>query len=376
MAENAPEDIGEFQNHSITEALDEQITRPTFRLKKHVESGFYSTDQIELRKELKKEIQIQLSYDLWPWWFTVPPGLNYQPKKKWLFEQYDSFISRRGQSRRMPIALYYKALLGESSVDIKVLGEKEVVHFYSDYPFDRSQDAWRWLYTEFGDSPESIEARWRIAKHWAGQDRFEQADKLIKEAQTMIAERLELLAKEQPQDDTIFSPFHPPAESGMTPFKLTELQKRINQLHKLISSENRTDDPATAKRLAEFVMLNPHSQDYSWQLDGLLSGMGPKDPLRDNILLAKTGFVADNHLRAEQLKALHNEFKDTDGGMQALYELALLKISLYQAETDAEQKKKYLVDARTTLTSFIESYPKSFCTDRVKKNLEALPTPD
>jgi len=49
---------------------------------------------------------------------------------------------------------------------------------------------------------------------------------------------------------------------------------------------------------------------------------------------------------------------------------------LYQAETDAEQKKKYLVDARTTLTSFIESYPKSFCTDRVKKNLEALPTPD
>ena len=376
IARNNPEDVSEFYDHSITEALDEQITNPAARLRRHIESRFYPAEAIPLRARLKGEIQTQLSLDRWPWWFMVPEELNYQTKKRWLLQQYDLFISWRSKSRRMAIALYYKALLSEYSPDIKVLEQKEVLHFYSDYPYERSQDIWGWLYTEFRSSPESLEARWRIAKHWAGQGRFEQADRLLAEAQTMAAERLKLLEQEQAQTDTFLSLFRPPADSVMTSFKLAELQRRLNELRNLIGSQNRTDKAESTERLARFVMLNPHSRYYARGLGGLLEQTGDKDPLRDNILLAQTKLVADEQLRAEKLAAMHEKFEGTDGGMQALYELARLKIRLYQNESNSEQKKKYLADARATLTSFVSLYPDSFCAEQAQKNLADLPTVD
>jgi len=151
----------------------------------------------------------------------VPKELDYQKKKQVLLEQYDLFISQRSKTNRMPIALYYKALLSEYSPDINVLGQKEILHFYSDYPHERSRKIWYRLYAEFGNSPESLEARWRIAKHWAGQNRFERADRLLAEAQTQLAERLKLLEKEQTPSDSFFSPFRQQADSAMTAFKLT-----------------------------------------------------------------------------------------------------------------------------------------------------------
>ena len=99
--------------------------------------------------------------------------------------------------------------MNEYTPDIMLLEQKEILHFYSDYPYERSQDIWSWLYTEFRDSPESLEARWRIAKRWAGQGRFEQADRLLAEAQTMAAERLKKLEEQQAPGDTLFSPFRP-----------------------------------------------------------------------------------------------------------------------------------------------------------------------
>jgi len=166
---------------------------------------------------------------------------------------------------------------------------------------------------------------------------------------------------------------------------LDELQRRLNQLRNLISLENRTGlprsseervEPGTEKRLARFVMLNPHASEYARRLDELLEQMGDNDPLRDNILLAKAKLVADEQLRAENLDRLHKEFRDTDGGMQALYELALLKISLWhqQDEANLEQKKKYLAETRATLTRFTEKYPDSFCAGQAKKILDDLPS--
>ena len=375
VAKNNPENIGEFHDHSITEALDKTITDPAVK-KYLLRAFFYSTEPIPLRAELKEKIQNQLSQDRWPSWFIVPDELNYQEKKQWLSEQYDLFINLRPKSHRMPIALYYKALLSEYSVDINLLGQKEIVHFYSDYPHERSREIWYRLYSQFGQSPESLEARWRIAKHWAGQGRFEHADTLLEEAQKMIAEQLKTLGKEQPQSDTIFSPFRPPADSVMTVFKLTDLQRKLNQLRNLISSENRTSEPASAKRLAKFVMLNPQGPDYAQQLDELLIQMNEKDPLRDNVLLAQTKLIADEQLQAEELNKLHKKFPNTDGGMQALYELALLKIHLWrqQGDSSAEQKKKYLAETRATLTNFISLYPNSILTEQAKKNLDDLPT--
>jgi hypothetical protein len=389
VAKNDPEQISEFHDHSLTEALDKTIVDPSVR--RYLAGFFYPTEAIPLREELKREIQIQLSYDRWPSWFIVPEELKYQEKRQWLNEQYDLFLSppkpwwmptwlhsqltkRRTVSRRMPIALYYKALLSEYSSDIKLLGEKEVLHFYSDYPHEKSREIWYLLYRECGYSAESLEAQWRIAQHWAGQGRFDLADELLAETQADLPERMEVIAEQPIENETFFSPFHPPVESVMTVIKLTELQRRIEQLRSLISSQNRADEQESVQRLARFVMLNPHSLDYGWHLDALLSQMGKEDPLRDNIRLAKANLVADEQLRAEQLGQLHKEFQDTDGGMQALYELTRLKIRLYQDESNSELKKKRLADARSTLTSFLSLYPENYCTEQVKKNLDALPT--
>jgi hypothetical protein len=371
VAKNNPEQIAEFHDHSITQALDDTTRDPNTQ--RYLASFFYPTEPIPLRAELKKEIQVQLSYDRWPSWFKVPPELVYQPKRQWLFDRYDRFITRRRKSHRMPLALYYKALLSEYSPDINLLEQEEVLHFYSDYPHERSREIWYRLW-EFAASPESIEARWRIAMHWAGLSAFEQADKLFEEAQNMVAEQLKLLVQDQAGTDTLFSPFRPPASSVMTQVKLIDLQRRINQSRKLISLENRSLSSDAQQRLAKFIMLNPHTQDYARHLDELLQSTPENDPLRDNILLAQAKLVADEQLRAQKLRALHDQSPQTDGGMQALYELALLKRRQWSQQNDSnsELKKQLLVETRTALTGFIDLYPNSLYTEQIRKILDDL----
>lgn len=391
VAENIPGDVTEFHDHRITEALDRTLSDPTVR--RYLEGFFYPSEPIPLRQELKEEIQIQLSYDRWPSWFIVPSELQYRQKKQWLSQQYDRFINparpwwmplflyekfiqRRSTSKRMALALYCKALLSEYSPDLKMLEEKEILHFYSDYPHERSRETWHILYRDFGTSPESAEARWRIAKHWAGLGRFEQAGSVLAEVDPMVTKRLQVLREEQSPNGTFFSPFQPPPDSVMTESKLTDLRRRMNQLRLLISPENRTGKPAVEQRLAEFVMLNPHSLDYSWHLDKLLQKTDGEDPLRDNVLLAKTKLIADEQLRAERLKDLHEEFQGTDGAMQALYELGLLRRRQWSQQDDAnvEFKKKLLAETRAILTSFVSLYPQSIYAEQVQSNLSSLPT--
>ncbi|MHC4332956.1 MAG: hypothetical protein ACYSUV_04290 [Planctomycetota bacterium] len=374
VAGNNPEDVTQFHDHSITQALDQTIKDPAVR--RYLAGFFYPTDPIPLRAELKSEIQAQLNLGRWPSWFVVPPELGFREKREWLFDRYELFITRRGKSHRMPIALYYKALLTEYSPDINLLGQKEVLHFYSDYPRRESLTTWYRLYDEFGQSPESIEARYRIAMYFAGQGEFSRADELLAEAQTMIAESLKLFEVAKPTNDTFFSLFRPPADSALTPLGLADLQRRVSQLRCLIGTENRAGGPDSEKALARFTLLNPRARDYARHLDELLQQMGDDAPLRDNILLAQAKLIADEQLRTEKLTNLHKQFQDTDGGVQALYELGLLKIGLYQNESNPEKKKDLLADVRATLTSFISLYPDSFCAEQVQKNLNDLPTVD
>jgi hypothetical protein len=391
VAENNPENVIEFRDYSITEALDKTITDPAVR--RYLEGFFYPTEPIPLREELKKEIQIQLSYDRWPSWFAVSDQIKYQEKKQWLNQRYELFmnpprpqwmpmfvyaewIKKRSTSKRMPIALYCKALLGEYSPDISLLGQKEVLHFYSDRPQEHSAEFWYRLYRDFPNAPESLEARWRIAVRWAGLGRFTEAGELLAEAQEMAAQRLKLIEKEPGAGETLLSTFREPSDSIMTELKLTDLARIISQTRTLISPQNQTQDPAARKRLAEFVMLDPHGQDYSWRLSRLLQQEGAPDPLRDNILLAQTTLIADEQTRAEKLKELHEKFQPSDGAMQALYELGLLKRRQWtqQDQTNLELKKKLLAETRAILTSFINLYPGSIYADQVQKTLAGLPT--
>jgi len=372
VAKNDPEEVEQFRDHSITAALDRTITDSDVR-KYLGEVLFYPVEPVPLRAEMKKEIQIQSAYGRWPNWFIVPDELNYQAKRQWLVGQYNLFINKRPDSDRMPIALYFKALVNEYSPDVKVLEQKEILHFYSDYPRRESLPIWHRLYQYFPASAESIEARWRIARDWASRQRFDQADELLREAQNMAAERLAKLRAEQSPGEGLFGLFHSPANSAMTVFKLTELQRRLDQLRLLIGAENRTDDPGSLERLARFIRLNPHAPDYAEHLNGLLEQTDDKDRLRDNILLAQVKLVADQQVRAERLNEVHDGHQKTDGGMMALYELGRLKIERYQAESDAETKRKHLADARATLSRFLELYPSSFYCEQVKETLGGLP---
>ena len=374
VAGNNPKEVVEFHDHSVKEALDQTIMNEQVRT--YLAGFFYPTeDRIALRIKLKEKIQSQLRLDRWPDWLMRPPELEYQKKRQLLDEQYDRFIKRRPTSNRMLAALYYKAMLSELSPDVEKYAGTEVLHFYSDYPFERSRRLWYRLYREFPDSAEAIEARWRIARHWAGVGMFAQAEVLLAEAEMMVHKHLEQLNSQAPAEQTLSKLFVPPAESALTVFDLKQLQLRLYYLKELISEQNHGSGEDSAARLATFVMLNPHAVDYADSLDALLGQMSKKDPLRDNVLLEKTRLIADERLRANEYAKLHGEFKDTDGGIGALYDLALLDISFWrqQGKQDVQSKKGLLTEARQKLAEFVKTYPNNFRTHLAQETLSKLP---
>jgi hypothetical protein len=373
VSENSPEEASEFHSHSVTEVLDETIP---------------------LREELKREMQVRLNYDRWPSWVEedlLPAQLRYQDKRAELLQQYDLFIDppqawwlpgflhetlrkRRAASKRMAIALYYRALLLEYAPDPRVLGQNEILTFYNDYPFERARETWYSLYGEFRSSPESLEAYWRIAKLKAGLGGFEHAENLLNEARNRVRALLE--AEEQqtpPPPASIFNQFRPPADSVMTRTKLTDLLSRLDRLASLIGPENRGQDPQANSSLALFVMLNPYAMDYPTKLMTLLQQLDEKDRLRDNVLLAQAKLELDQQSREDRLRELHETYMGSDGGREALFELGLLKIRRYQEESDSEKKNGLLAEARATLTRFLELYPDSIFSARVTQILAGLP---
>ena len=55
--------------------------------------------------------------------------------------------------------------------DLRRLQQSDVLTFYWDHVDDRALGVWNRLYRvpDYNDSPESIEARWRVARQMAGQ---------------------------------------------------------------------------------------------------------------------------------------------------------------------------------------------------------------
>ncbi len=391
VAENNPEEVPEFRDHSIREALDETITDPK---EKEYRSEFFPTERIQLREDMKEEIQTYLARDdrlaredRWPSWLVVPDELRYQEKRELLNDQYDRFINppkgwwmpdvihrrmieRRSGSKRMPIALYYKGLLNEYSPDLRKIQQDEILHFYSDHPYELSLRIWFSLYSRFPRSLESAEARWRLAYRLAGKRELEKARTLLGEAWEMIQQQLDRHeASPSAPDDSLFSAFRAPADTAMTLGELRDLQGRIYGLQTLLSDENLMGPEGALDRLATLVTLNPHGLNYERHLDTLLAQTGEQDGLRDNLLLEKAKLIADDWGRAERLAELCRQFQDTDGGMLALYELTRLNIRLYQQES----KKENLALARSTLNSFLSLYPESFYAVQVRRNLDDLP---
>ncbi len=391
VARNNPEEVPEFRDHSIREALDKTISDPAE--KEYRKAFSYPTEIIPLREEIKRETQISLARDnRWPQGLIVPEELQYEDKRKWLNEQYDRFIhpsqprwmptaiyrriiERRSRGQRIPIALYCKAILNEYTPDLRRLEQEETLHFSSDYAQKPASRIWLHLCSDprYNHSLESAEARWRAAKLLVSPKGLDKARAILTEADTLIRERqARQPASGAAPGDGLFSAFRRPPDTVMTPLKLRELQGRIYELQTLLGDENLAGGEGTLARLAEFVMLNPYSPEYEQQLDALLARVGEKDGLRDNLLLAKTKLIADDQHRAQRLHELSRQYQNTDGGLQALYELTRLNIRLYQREL----KRENLVLARDMLTRFLSLYPDSFYAAQVKKNLGDLPPTD
>ena len=84
--------------------------------------------------------------------------------------------------------------------------------------------------------------------------------------------------------------------------------------------------------------------------------------------------ITDSQLRAQQLTSLSKRFSETDGGIQAHYELGLLNIGLWKApQTKEDDKDRYLAEARRLLGSFIDLYPRSILREQAQTMLESLP---
>ena len=373
VAKNNPDEIIPEMNGNIAEALKETIREPA--VQRYLRDFYYPTDPNVRWEVLKREIQQSLSSDRWPGWFQLPEEMDYQTRKDKLFKQYEKFIQKRPKSKRMPIALYYEAILNEYSPDIRYLGESETLRFYNDYPWERATETWFKLYNEFGDSLESLEARWRIARQWAGRGNFEPAQKILLQAKTKVAEQIQILEAEEKPVKSIFSLFQIPPESVMIMSKLKDLQRRIELALTLISDENRSDKQQVNARLQKFVMLNPHSLDYEQQIYSLLNQTDANDPLRDNILLAEAKLANDEMSRIQKLSEIHKQYPNTDGGIQAFYEFAYMSYSKWRQldNSEADLKAKYKEEARTALSNFLNMYPESFYTEQAQKYLDEIP---
>jgi len=378
IAASNPEDAVEFQTHSISDTLDKVIEDAPLRSR--LEGRFYSVDKdFVFRNELKENIHDLLAYNnRWPEWFRrkMPDELKYQTKRQSLMLQCEKFVERwPGNQKRMPTVMYYNAILSELHPDVRKIVDQELLSFYSDYPFEDNYIIWKELFDSFPESAESLEARWRIAMHHAGNEQFDKANEYCQTAQSRISELMSSGFKAQPEESgSVFAAFRKSPTTAMTSFKLGELQARFGKLQSLLSKENRGADKDAEQRLAEFLRLNPHESSYPAQLDRLLERMPEDEGLRDNVLFAKAVLVDDISRRSQLLEQLVKQYPQRDAGLQAQYELGLLKIQLWKtAEGSEEVRKEYLLEAYSILSGF-KNDPNGPFAERAEAMLKTLPS--
>lgn len=377
VAGNNPEEVTEFHSFSLSGVLDAVIADDAQR--SYLTGRYYPTDSVELRERLKNEIKQEMLLQKWPYFLEqkMPERLRYQQRRRNLLTDYKMFMDRWPQSKRMPIALYFSALLNEYHPDVRHFGHTETLRFYNDFPFKSNILIWQELFNRFPQSPESLEARWRLAWHDATEGRFERAMEQSQVARSMIREQLDKAQQRADRLDTesIFAAFEPPWPTVMSRRKLRDLDLRLREFQRLISRDNQGPDEDSRRRLAVFVGLNPYALDYESRLNALLAEMDQDDPLRDNVLLAKALVIVDPRNRAAALSELINLYEGSEVGIRAHYEKALALLSIWkESSLDGDARRLLLADIREILTAFLELYPDSIYADPAQSLMQTLPS--
>lgn len=372
VAGGNPDQQVEFHDHSLTKYLD-QILADQMRYS-YFAGYFYPSEKIDLRKKLREEIESLLYYNRWPEWFasTLPEQLRYQSKRSERLAQYNYFLEKRPFSRRVPIALYFKAILNELAPDARYFGQTEILRFYQNYPFYENLHLWQDLLVRFPDSPEALEARWRLAVHIAGQGRFKEAQDLCSVALALLEKIMPSFSEPPIPAGSLTSAFGRPIQTAMTPYKLQDLRSRLLILNETISPANQGSSEAERQRLARFVLLNPYGIQYPRQIEELLSAVSDSDPLRDNLLTARARLIGDYPTRAAALREIWERYPDRDGGIQALYELGTLRLQQWKETKTEANKAELLTEARSLLNRLIEEYPQSPYAETARRLLAPL----
>jgi hypothetical protein len=103
--------------------------------------------------------------------------------------------------------------------------------------------------------------------------------------------------------------------------------------------------------------------------------MPQDDGLRDNVLFAKAVLVDDIPRRSQLLEQLAKQYPQRDAGLQAQYELGLLKIQLWKTTEGSEEvRKKYLLEAYSILSAIKDNQPKSPFAGQAETMLKTLPS--
>jgi len=378
VAGSNPDEVVEFHDYSLSDLIDGVIADDALR--SWLIGIFYPTEPILLREKLKDEIQNLLVYNQWPQWFQkkMPERLKYQARRRELLNRYQQFMDKWPQSKRMPIALYFTALLNEYQPDVRSFRHTEILRFYHDYPFKDNILIWQELFNRFPQSPESLEARWRLARHDAAEGRFERATELSQVTRSMVQELLGKIQISTETDDkeSLLAAFQSPSLTIMTPFKLRDLDARLRKLQQLIDRTNQGPDDGSRHRLAVFVGLNPYASEYESRLEALLREMPKDDALRDNVELAKAMLILDPRNRAKALSDLAGAYAGTDAGIHARFETALSMLLVWKDLQSVDSARGSLLqDIRQILNDFLLAHPDSIDADQARLLLQTLPVP-
>lgn len=334
----SPGQVVEFQNRSIKGLLEAESAE---RQKQY---PYLSTEL------LMRQLQME-----WRWAFSsrmssmlngqeelsegnpISPARNEAVKFAWTkltcLVHIENFIITHGEDKKAADAQYYKALLIDLKVDTKSLRDEDMLRFYHDVPSSYSKSTWREILDKFGDFEVGIEARHRLARFMAGRKpqktsdtyKFDEALVLLEKAQELCRKTLRL--REQTSETYSFwmnqlgTIFKRPAPT-ISDEELKELKIRIGKLMVLIDKENRTGHLRHEERLAQFVGLDRHQLHYESKLKELMLEAPQPDPLQDNIELALAMLVKDPDEKIAKLTKLTNQYPNSDGGIEAMLELA------------------------------------------------------
>ncbi len=391
VVSNNPEECSDFHSRSISDIVDEaaseplpekNITMPVFPedvhwydseqdIEQRVDTNDDDQDQ---REQLLEELEVMVNINVWPLWFMENADkdfYDFKRKRNARIDQLNYFINNHPGSKRMPIALYYKAILREYLPNPKALRRNEELKFYSDYPRPEVFPDWVRLYRDYPQSPESLEARWRIAVNLCRKGDFQTALSLCREAVNLSEKVKERLSEQSSNDTDIFIP---PAETAIAERELEDILFRTRYLMELIENNNKPNDQAYKLRFASFLGLNPYKIEYSEKLKILLDQCGEQCPMRDNLKLAVIRAKPDNAEKKKQLEDFISQHPKADCRPEAMYELALCCIQIRrELEQDSPERAEYLNQARQILERITQQYPESVFNGQAQSSLNGLP---